>query len=213
MQQLKDKLEQLEIEKAEWTQAKSSMEASVAQVSIFRFLFLMSLTMARQSDRYKENLANFKKQYSDLVNRSRTNLNSKGAEIKELTAERDALKAQLESRAPAAEQSSALSARIDSLVAEKAQLETSFAEEKARLETVIENERTKAATAAATIVRTTHLNDKHSMSEPSVLFDRPVCRSGRMIPQQQAHRKVTMRPLFKLQLMQPRLCGKKRDPN
>jgi len=32
MQQLKEKLEKLEIEKKEWTQAKSSMEAAVAQV-------------------------------------------------------------------------------------------------------------------------------------------------------------------------------------
>jgi hypothetical protein len=115
--------------------------------------------MTSQSDRYKENLANFKKQYSDLVNRSRTTLNSKAAELKELTTERDSLKAQLESRAPA-EQSSVLSTRIDSLVAEKAQLETSFAAEKTRLETIIVNERAKAAAAATTVVRTTDLNDK-----------------------------------------------------
>lgn len=116
--------------------------------------------MKRQSDRYKENLANFKKQYSDLVNRSRTTLNTNTAEIKVLTAERDSLKVQLESKALPAEQSSALSTRIEVLVAEKAQLETSFSAEKTRLESIIESERAKAAAAAATVVSNTGFKEK-----------------------------------------------------
>ena len=174
MQQLKEKLEKLEIEKAEWTQAKSSMEAEVAQVSIFKFITIISLLTICQVDRYKENLANFRKQYSDLGNRSRATLNSKAAEIKELTAERDALKAQLESKAPAAEQSSVLTTRIDTLMAEKAQLETSFAEEKARLEKTIESERAKAATAAATAVSITGVNVKG-------ISQSPYCYTGQFI--------------------------------
>jgi hypothetical protein len=154
MQQLKEQLEKLESEKVEWTQAKSSMEAAVVQVSISGSCSCISLPMICQSDRYKENLANFKKQYSDLSNRSRAALNNSTVEIKELTAERDALKAQLESKAPMAD-SSALSSRIDLLVAEKAQLETSFADERARLEKTIESERTKVTAAAATIVSAT----------------------------------------------------------
>lgn len=40
MHQLKEKLEKLETEKDEWTQAKSSMEAAVAQVK-YQIFFLL----------------------------------------------------------------------------------------------------------------------------------------------------------------------------
>ncbi|KAF8582853.1 hypothetical protein K439DRAFT_123570 [Ramaria rubella] len=134
MQQLKDSMDKLEIEKTEWLKTKSSMEAEVAQ-----------------TERYKENLANFRKQYSDLMNRSRTTINDNAKEIKDLTIERDSLKAQLENKVASSDQSNSLSARIDALVADKEQVEASFAEEKARLEGLIQSERAKVAAATETI--------------------------------------------------------------
>ena len=145
--------------------------------------------MMCQSDRYKENLANFKKQYSDLVSRSRTTLNTNATEIKALTAERDSLKAQLESKPPPTEQSNTLTTRIEVLVAEKVQLETSFAEEKTRLEGIIENERAKAAAATATVVSTAIINTKYPFLSFS-MSNRPAYHSERTIPRSQIHQQM-----------------------
>ena len=73
------------------------------------------------------------------------------AELRDLAAERDSLKDQLVSKT-ASEESRALSIQMETLTAEKNQLEVSFIEEKTRLEALIRNEREKASVAVASKV-------------------------------------------------------------